>query len=256
MIPKRMSSLNGLTICPGLHAMRAASDDTSGKAAQTGSAVGRMIELWHRGTLPGDLHLAVEAQAASEWPLADLDTARGWLTAYLADPRNWDDSEHGEVIPESLEQEVVYNLPCDESDPTGEPIRLVGHMDQVRRSPGGLKVWDVKSGRPSGTEMIAAHAWQLAAYALGATALYGEPVLPGGIIRLRGYDSKRTKPPKNVFYQTPWTLDQCRDMLGSPAYLIAMLRRGEVLSLPGASCVWCPGGGPHLCGSKIADAYP
>lgn len=262
----RVSSLPMVAKCPGLPVSRKHMGDEVGSAAHTGSAVGRVIELWHRfGEESGALEEALrQAQSPQEvevgdYRLADWDTVRGWARFYAEDPRN----QYGVVVADMQEAEVRYTLPVwlpsDEDAPTGEPVELVGHVDQIRRDrAGNLTVWDLKSGKAQGEEMVYAYALQLAAYSLAATETLGETVLPGGIIRLRGYDSKRPKecPPdgRRVFFETPWSLDACRALLDTVSATIEEVRRGVVRLQPGDHCRFCPAGGPGQCYRVVEEA--
>ena len=85
------------------------------------------------------------------------------------------------------------------------------------------------------------------AYALASTATMGEAVLPGGIIRLRGYKDVVIGPGASdeagrspVFFETPWSLDHCRDMLVTAAYRVQAIREGRIELIPGPHCQWCP----------------
>lgn len=171
-------------------------DREGGEAAQTGTAAGFMIEQYHLGC---DAREAMErAQLAKDqpdareggrhaFPRADMTLAERMFKGYADDPRN----DRELVRADSLEARVKVLLKPDSRDPTGMPIHIRGHLDQVRWSPAMKRweLWDVKSGKPGGLQMLFEHCWQLCAYSLGATALFGEPVHPGGIIRVRGYKS-------------------------------------------------------------------
>lgn len=248
----RISALPSLASCPGMAALRSSGDDEGSAASDTGSAVGRAIELWHKA---GEHASALEEalgvtsrEVPENFPRADMDQVRAWAAAYAADPRN-----AGVVVADSCEREVRLVLPAAPEDPTGQPVELVGHLDQLRRGPGGqLRVWDLKSGRPGGLEMVYGYALQLAAYALACTETLGVPVLPGGIVRLRGYDAKRaTTPEALVFFEAPWTLDACRGLVVTVVQEIAWLRMGLVHLRPGLHCSYCPGNGPGNCGARI-----
>lgn len=247
----RISSIPSLGTCPGFAVLRASgADDGGSKAADTGSAVGRVIQLWHQGgegagALEEAMQRAVR-EAPEAFPQADLDEARTWALMYAADPRN-----RGVVLPDSCEQEVRLALPAAPEDPTGAPVEFVGHMDQVRRVQGQLRVWDLKSGKGGGLELLYTHAWQLAAYALAATEAYNQPVLPGGVIRLRGYTAKTSPPEANAHFDAPWSLEACRTMLATAVQHVAWLRLGLIHLQPGIHCQWCPGGGPANCGERI-----
>lgn len=262
---RRISSLPKVAACPAFGVLRAASADTAGAAAHSGSAVGRLIELWHRsGEDNADfdsLVAQVRTEVPNRWPLARMDDVLRWALSYCGDPRN-----SGTVLVDSLEREVEYSLPAaGELYPYGsgtnppKPLLLRGHLDQVRReSDGVLRVWDVKSGRPDGIDMLYDYALQLAAYAVAATESYGEPVLPGGIIRLRGYHKGRRSQWDGLdeapaFFHAPWTLEQARGMLDTIAAHHALLARGVILRQPGSHCSYCPGESPALCGEKLAE---
>ncbi len=238
----RMSSLNNLVSCPGLWVLRATeARDVGGPAAQTGSAVGRAIELYHGGHDVEDAVSQVLETEASQWPRCDEAKVLKWSTDYAADPRN----PRGAVVEGSCEQEVVLDLEPAPEDPTGSKIRLVGHLDQLRRDPSGLlRVWDVKSGGRSGRDMIFLYAWQLAAYAAGVTQTLGEPCWPGGIIRLRGYDARAATCPADapVTWETPWDSAKVALMLATVRQHVAWLRLGLVHLHPGSHCAYCPAG--------------
>lgn len=253
----RISSIQGIGQCPGFAVIRSV-EDGSRAPAETGQAVGRIIELYHKaGEHAGALEEAMRvtlAEAPEKFPQADLDAARTMALGYCADPRN-----RGVVVPDSCELEVRLTLPPAPEDPTGQPVELQGHVDQLRRGPNGvLRVWDTKSGKPGGIELLYSAAWQLAAYALAATETLGQTVLPGGVIRLRAYDGgPRAKPPAeaNAHFEAPWSLDQCRTMLATAVQEIAWLRAGLIHLRPGLHCMYCPAGGPHVCGERI-DRIP
>ena len=267
MIPKRVSALNGLASCPGFAALNSVFDNPSGKAAATGTAVGRAAQLWHElGETPTALAAAL-TQTETELiaSKADFDDVRVWATGYATDPRNL-----GVVLPGSCEKKVTFSI--------GE-FSFEGHTDQIRRTKAkGLRLWDIKSGQGErlsacscgeldkvamgGREMVTKYAWQISAYSLAATETLGEPVLPGGIIRIRGYAwNKRCKwDPEDmstapVFFYTPWDLDVCREMMDSAHAELEALARGDVKCTPGTHCQWCPGEAPHMCGDKIYDTF-
>lgn len=267
MIPLRISALNTLAKCAGAAALDTVAERESGGAADTGTAVGRIAQLWHElGETPTALDAAIrqtEAEVAKH-PKADLQTAAEWATGYAADPRNL-----STVVPGSCEKEVTLTL--------GE-FKLVGHIDQMRSVHGAESVWDIKSGQGArlsacecgaldkhaigGREMTRAYAWQISAYALACTETYGRTILPGGVIRIRAYawnsrckwdkDDMSTAP---VFNHTPWGLDECREQMESALHLLRQLAEGSVLLTPGAHCLWCPGEAPNLCGDRLADAF-
>lgn len=246
----RISSLPTVGRCPAFGVLRSLTGGSS-PAAHTGTAVGRLIELTHQGAPYAEALARTQAEAPEAFPDADLDYVMQCGLAYCSDARNRD-----VVVGELCEREVTVSLAPSPRDPTGEPIQLVGHVDQIRRERGQLYVWDLKNGRPSGIDLLYGYAWQIAAYAVAASNTLGEPVLPGGIIRLRGYIHERRKNnpdpnEANVFYAAPWTLEQCHAMLGNVVEHIALQRSGVLLSQPGTHCEWCPASGPHTCADEI-----
>lgn len=254
----RISELPSLGRCPGFLLCQIFREGST-TAADTGSTVGRFIQLFHE---MGEDAIALEAatrqvrtEQPDRWPHADIDEAVRVGSLYAVDSRNW-----GVVLKGSTELEVRLTLQPAPEDPTGRPIVLLGHLDQIRTDKAGrLKLWDTKNGALTGLDLLYGYAWQLAAYSLAATEHYGKPVTPGGIIRLQGYGVKCTPEDANekpVFFAAPWPLEACRTMMADVAQHVAWLRSGIVHHHPGAHCVWCPAGGPHLCGDYIADAYP
>jgi hypothetical protein len=267
MIPLRISALSTLGKCAGAAALNTATERESGAAADTGTAVGRMVELWHKqGETPTALDAAVrqtEAEIASH-PKANLQDAAAWASGYAADSRN-----AGVVDAKSLEAEVRLQL---------GPFELVGHLDQIRNVNGAESVWDVKSGQGArlsacscgaldktavgGREMTRAYAWQVSAYALAASETFKRTILPGGVIRIRAYGwnsrcrwDKADMSTAPAFHYMPWDLDACREQMDSVLHLLELLQSGRVLCTPGAHCLWCPGEAPNLCGDRIADAF-
>ena len=248
---KRISALNTLARCPSFAMIDSLRDRGSGKAADTATCVGRVIQLWHEQGEHAEALQAAMLQAEREidaHPLADFDEVRKMATGYAADPRNV-----GVVDVESCEKEVYLTL--------GDH-KLTGHVDQLRRVHGALSVCDVKSGKPGGRDMVHSYAWQLAAYALACTETLGELVLPGGIIRVRAYMwNTRCKWDKAdmstcpAFYPTPWTHAHAWEMMESAKFHLDLLSSGSVLQQPGGHCNYCPGGGPATCGDVLSDAY-
>lgn len=253
--PIRMSSLPMLSRCPGFVMLRDRrfyeGEDRDSKAANTGTAVGRAVELYHRGLEMREALDQVKKekeQGARGLALADLARVDTMADRYARDPRN----PYPVVIESSLELEVKLELPPWEHDPTREPIYLVGHVDQIRRCPktGGAFLWDVKAGRVDGLDMVYEYAWQQAAYCLASTETLGEQVLMGGIIRMQDYLKLNPGP---AFYFSPWTPEQLRVMMETVRQHVAWLRAGVFHLHPGKHCSWCPAGGPHLCAENVCN---
>lgn len=243
--PIRISSLPMLLTCPGFHVLRRRElelngEDEGGSKAQVGTAVGRAIELFHKGTGPKE---AIET-ALGEFPDAEeLDRTHvtGMASRYMEDVRN---PQHSVVLPCSLELEVAGEI---------NGIYYVGHLDQVRRADDGhLYLWDVKAGTMyGGAQMVNVYAAQLAHYSILATTHYGEPVYVGGIIRTRGYITKEAmKLPASmspVFFEAGWADGVAEDIAAEVAHQIRRLQRNVVAISPGAACSFCPAGGVANC---------
>lgn len=278
--PLRMSALTSLKSCPGSVVMAIDAEDSGGKAADTGTAVGLMIELFHRGLSVADCvrqaaegaedGLNVAGEQRGCFPEADIDLAGKWFERYARDPRN----PRNAVVKESLEVEVTLTLDPLPEDPTGKPIFLVGHIDQIRPDPddGIWEVWDVKSGCHSGDEMVLEYAWQQAAYTLGAAQLFKRPVRWGGIINVRGYEKqilvpnpkwthgsneprrKRKKPTpgqENVFFRSPFSHDDLLSMMNEVRKRVAAIRRGAPALNIGDQCRWCAAGSFSNCATFL-----
>ena len=125
-------------------------DDTEGgPAAQTGSLTHEGVAEFHRATGPllkrrKAAFEAIKAHA-SRFPLAELNEVKLFLTPYTEDPRNID----AEFVLDPagnpmIEVEVTFTLPPHPLDSTGEPIYVVGHVDQVRKIHNVAKVCDLK----------------------------------------------------------------------------------------------------------------
>jgi hypothetical protein len=208
------------------------------------------VELFHGGAPFEAARILARAEAPAQFPLADLAQAESWARAYCCDPRNLD----GSVLAGSCELQVRVALAPSPDDPTGQPVWLAGHVDQLRRgSDGVLRVWDLKSGRDGGVALLYAHAWQLAAYAEAAGATLGETCLVGGVVRLRGYDVRDTLPgDAPAHFTAGWSREDHLAMLAEVVDVVARVRAGVVPLLPGAHCQWCPGGSPAACRHAVA----
>lgn len=249
----RISSLPMLFKCSWSWAMRDLDyfEDIGGVAAQTGTAVGRMIELWHAGR---EINEAIAltnvesidgAEGGERHPFPDynVEESEEMFRAYAGDPRNKVD-----VVGQELE--VRLELPPHDWDPTGLPIILVGHIDQIRVGSTIKTLWDVKSGRPSGPSMLNDYALQQAAYllALNEPGSPFAPVEAGGIIRTRDYKKRDKTTQPQVFYRYDWmSLRNARSVVDAVRLKVAALRRCEVDINPGSHCGYCPAGGPFGC---------
>lgn len=237
--PLRISALTMLSSCPLATVIRSyklLGEDGSGVPADTGSAIGRAIELWHAGDSLDEAFKRVTAEKGGaglrspKFPLANLSDVEQYLGLYAADARN------APAHAFDCERRVTLVL--------GD-VHLVGHIDQVRQASDGVyEVWDLKAGRPAPDKIVPEYAWQQAAYTLGYHQTTGRPTRHGGIIRVRSYSQPSAGDP---FLATGWSLDQCRAMLESALFMIKQIRTGAVPALPGAHCSYCPARDPARC---------
>jgi len=248
--PLRASGLPSLGICPMRHFLtfQGLLADPGNAAAEVGSLVHEIVAGWHRNGFDEDAAVAAVGDWRQRFPLVAAAGRYGDALAhargYCADPRN-------KVRPVLIEQPVSLALPPHETDPTGRMVVIQGTLDQVRETPAGLRLFDVKTGRTEGAQMMDAYAYQVAAYCVMATELLGEPVAPGALIRTAGYlvkDSAPAEEPPGVFFHLPWTLADCRDLLDAVRLVVASVRRREVAFGPGAHCdSTCPARGLQAC---------
>lgn len=254
--PIRVSSFPMLVRCPRRTMLQFMSllDETSGEAAQTGTLVGAAIESWHKiGEIEAAFDDAVQRTLA-DCPDADHDLVKKMLEGYCSDPRNAPrgeepkDSRYGIVELESLEAMVEFKIPPHDWDYTREPIVCRGHLDQIRfdKRSGRYFVWDVKAGRRlGGPVLLSEHALQIAGYVVGAEIATGQEMHPGGIIRVADYAAKTNPGP--VFYEAPYTRDDCFEMLDSVKLAVALARTGKAPAVPNEACQWGCIGGPAQC---------
>lgn len=233
----RISSLPSLAACPGWWLLRKREDAGDGDrrpkpAADTGSAAGRAIQLYHEGHPRREAIALAEQEAPARFPAADLARMRRLADAYMRDPNNPPE------IATDLEREVVLDL----ADADGAPLRLVGHVDQVRNG----KVYDIKAGQAhDGRAMLSVHALQLAAYAVAGGWE------PGGILRLAGYEDGGA-----IRFECPWDAATARALLEVTRRDVADLRAGRVLVRPGNFCSWCPASNVGACLARFRAEPP
>jgi hypothetical protein len=229
--------------------------DGGSKAADTGTAVGTAVELWHRGVRAERIMEQVEnasrglLQGRPPFPAADLGETARVLRRYSRDPRNPRDI----VLPDSLEMTVDLTLDPHPTDPTGLPVVFKGHLDQLRMgSDATLEVWDLKhSHAHTGHALVARYSWQQAVYALATAATLGRAVRWGGIIRTTGYliksADKRAPDDFAVFYGSGWGIEDCKAAALQVTHLVSLVRSGALLLTPGDFCGWCPAQSFQAC---------
>lgn len=236
----RPSALPKAGQCGGFFLAGLAEGRTAGgTAAQTGTAFHACAAAWHRGL--GDMSLAQALLIAPTVPQADWGQVTEWNNAYAADSRNPSgDTPVGRVAVPYVELPVSVSWP-----PGGGPDAIIveGTADQIRRAADGvLEVWDVKTGKGTGLDLLNEAAVQLSAYTVAAAATLGVPVRPGGVIRARDYDTGGP-----VFWAASWDYAGAVVFLRSALADLRDVMRGEVRLRPGRHCEWCPQGGPGVC---------
>lgn len=211
-------------------------DNADRASADTGSAYHKAVSAWHDSRDVRDA-IQVMSEGKADYPLADLEEASELFLHYAGDDVNLT----AKIF--AKEQSHEWAIDCSERDETGQPIVIQGTFDQIREIEGGLFVFDLKTGKPSGSDMLADHMLQVSAYAMGATNKYQRPVHPGGIIRARGYTSRE----KRVFYPYRHRIEHCHTLMDSLREIVAMIRSGNVFPNPGGYCHYCEFLGVDKC---------
>lgn len=225
--------------------LMADTDDEGGTPAQTGSLTHAGVAAFHKekGGLEIRKKAAWDAIAKfkSGFPLADLDETRLFITPYMDDPRNihalfakWSDGE------DAVEKGVEFTLPAHRMDPTGAPIYVQGTFDQIRMVNGVPRVYDLKTGKKTGWEMIHDYAVQLAAYTYGARQVFPDAE-PGYIIRNYGYRVRGANlpAPDGIFWSMPFKWNAIDILLDKVRLEVALIRIGEINFNPGPHCTYC-----------------
>lgn len=242
--PLRMSSLDGLCRCPWRATIMHMFDvrDEAGPAADTGSAVHAAVAAWHREGLDAAAAIRSMVERHGEFPLANLDEAAALFLLYSRDPRNLE----ARIV--LLEETLSFSMPPAPEDVTGQPVCFVGRVDQVRLVDREYRVYDVKTSKRPGRVLMDEHMKQICAYAVGASLKLGAPVKPGGLIVPRGYVGKLPESkPDGVFFDLPWTFEDCRHVLWGIRRVVAAVRAGEVWNVGGDHCRYCPAGSTDEC---------
>lgn len=237
--PLRPSSLVRVGACPMSAVLNddMVNDDGNG-AAQTGNLIHAAAAAFHRAAS------SMTATARTEEGLAALEAARlkfpdgsypkavETFRAYAADPENI------EADCPWVEQPIELRIQAAPNDPTGEPIVVIGTLDQVRRERNGrLRLWDIKTGsRLSGSESLTAYAVQQACYLLAARQVLADNVEPGGLIYTPGYEKKHGR----RFFRYTLTVEECMLLVSVVAYNVALIRSGIPIFRPGVdTCEYC-----------------
>lgn len=221
----------------------------SSEAADTGSACHVAVAEWHRRK---DIKAAVEAMrdSANRYPQANLQEAAALFLLYQEDPRNKEAEiavdAKGELL---IERKITVRLPPAENDPTQKEIVIIGTMDQVRIGVDTRpKVWDLKTSKRPGWDLMNAHIYQLGAYALGASFELKKQVGLGGLICPRHYkNSPPAAAPSGVFWPYPNRFNDLEHIVRGIQNAVALIRGGQVMVSPSDQCKYCNGKGTEEC---------
>lgn len=213
-------------------------NDEGGDAAQTGNLIHAAAAAFHRTAA------SMGVKARTEEGLAALEAARqsfpdGHRENAVATFRSYaEDKENQDADCPWVEQPIRLEIAAAPGDPTGEPIVIVGTLDQVRRGKDGvLRLWDIKTGsRRTGNESLEAYAIQQACYLLAARQKLAGDIMPGGLIYTPGYEKKYAK----RFFPYTLTVDECMILVSTVPHTVSLIRSGVPLFRPGVdTCEYC-----------------
>jgi hypothetical protein len=240
--PLRSSKLPALSQCTLQVVQSMLGDDEGGIAADTGSAVHKAIEAFHRQGNKGvesALKAMTDGYKKGKYPKAVLADSAEHFRQYAKDPRNIKTKIF------AIEEEIKIKLPPHEIDKTKKEIVILGTLDQIRQGEDEkLYLWDVKTGSRNGSEMVKSYALQAAAYCKGGTEKFGVNVYPGGIIRTATY-VRKTKPPDpatcpdGIFYPFEFAFEDIDALLEIIRQKVALVRMGYYSITPGSYCGYC-----------------
>lgn len=239
--PLHPSFLNTLMVCPWRAAVHFLTEprDEGGPAGDTGSALHKAIEAFHKGSDTAE-SIAVMQAGKAKYPLADLNDAAAMFLSYIADARN----RTAKVI--LVEQPIKFSISPAPWDCTQAPIEVEGMVDQVREDDYGPFVYDVKSSKKDPIQVMNECTFQQAGYAVGASILLGRPVRGAKLIMTRKYAGQDPSTAK-VFWQYAWTFEDLEHILEGIRHRVADVRAGRLYHAPNADCRWCPMRTPDLC---------
>lgn len=259
--PMRCSKLDALVKCAmRVRMLDSEMDDEGGEPAQTGSLIHEGIAAFHKTA--ADLNVkkkaawdAIAAHAA-KFPLASEADVRLSLPPYINDPRNYDAEFYILNGEPAIEVKMHFQLPPHPLDETQQPIYVEGTADQVRIDRGIPKVYDVKTGKKTGWEMLHLHAVQLSAYTHGCREALGiQGCEIGGIIRTMGYRARTAigDSPDGVFWEPPYDYEFGLILLENVRLHVALYRNGFIEFGPGPHCTYCEHGGLGGCRHKYTN---
>lgn len=251
--PLRSSALQFMVKCSMQAVLKfLESNDESGQAADTGSAMHHAAHTWHKNGQNYDDAVSEMKLRKGDYPLANTSEAEMMFRQYAKDPRN----AKAKII--KVEEEVKLTLSPSKDDKTKKEIVIVGHLDQIREELNGdWTLHDIKTTKKTGYEAVIESLYQMASYCAGATKKFKRPVHPGTIILPRAYIIKtmgKVLSPAGVFWSMPWTIHHVPYILDGLRSLVANIRAGNILINPNVEyCRYCPAKGIDYCIPKLKD---
>lgn len=215
------------------------SSDEGGPAGDTGSAMHKAAEFFHKGKEVAEC-IDIMKEELPKYPAADLVDAAGMFLSYAADPRN----RNAKII--LVEQAIRFSIAPSPEDHTQKAIEVIGTLDQVREEPDGLYNVDIKTSKKD-PELVKNEAtFQQAAYCIGASIFLGKRVKSAKILMPRLYAGKDpSTAPVQRFY--PWKFEDIEDILYALRVQVANIRAGRIYHVPNKDCMWCPAKTPDIC---------
>lgn len=246
--PLRASGLPNLVLCHwrAVAEVMKLTENESGKAADTGSAVHLAVANWHEDKNRVRSVAAMRAATAA-FPLADLDEAERIFGRYADDPRN----ETAEIVASEIRVKVQIDAKYLE---TG-PIWIQGTADQVRRNPldgGRFELWDLKTGQRDPMYFQNVYALQLAAYTVALRDKF-PGIVAGGYIRTKGYFTRGCELPAPHGVFIPANIDDPDTLLDAVRWAVCAIRSGYTVATPGDHCSFCYFGQSNLCLPKLKE---
>ena len=217
--------------------------DHSNQAADTGSAVHRAAAAYHTNGKDIAAAIATMQHFGKEYPQADLQDAAAQFLGYCQDTRNAE-----AVFAQAQKRPAVELRHQMEID----GVFIQGTLDQIRVQGGRMYVWDLKSSKKPGLEILHNHIYQVAAYSVLASDFLQEEVHPGGIIRTRAYTEKRNGD-AGVFFSYVIDASQARSMINQVVKFVHTIREGGAHAVPGEYCWHCPARSVDICLPKLLE---
>jgi len=220
-------------------------DDSSGQAADTGSAMHKAAELFHKGASVAEAIVGMREQVR-KYPLAVLAEAAQMFLGYSCDSRNRDANL---VL---CEEPLAFSIEAAPDDPTGERIEVVATTDQVRFDGYRYKCYDIKTSKRSPVEVMSESWYQMGLYCVGASIKLGKLVEPGGLIMPRNYKPGVDPSSAPVFYLFNYKAAWIDELVWPLRRAVADVRRGAIHHFPDPNgCKYCHQGHPDICFPKL-----